>query len=320
VERTPTTTSGRAAWRRPLAAVIALAAAAAAGCGGAAGPGEPPPPPSVAGQPPAASTAELVPGGEPIVFEDGWVGVALASEEVVVGAELDGQLRSIDVEVGRRVEAGQRLATVDARELREQIDQARASLAALSAEHRRHEVELDSLREQVERRQGYEELYSVEEVAELKSRRRAAAAALDAAAARVEQEQAYLEQLRGRIGRAELVAPIAGTVAERYLDPGALVRPGTPVIRLISSRSLIARFAVPPEEAAALSVGQPIEFRSREPAAVVAGVLTHVAPDVDAAAQMVFAEASLGAGAGPPLQPGTVGAVRPANGGPAASR
>ncbi len=284
------------------------AAAAAAGCGGETGVRAPPP--VAAAPPPAAAVPEELPGGGPIVFADGWVGVAVASQEVVVAAELDGQIRALEAEVGDRVDAGQRLATVDARELDEQLDQALASLAALRAEHRRQQIELETAREQYERRLGHEDLYSAEEIAELRNRREAAAAALDAAAARVDQQQAVLEQFRGRIKRSDLVAPIAGTVAERYLDPGALVRPGTPVLRLIGARALTARFAVPPDRAAALQVGQPIEFRLREPALAVPGVVTHVAPDVDAAAQMVFAEASLSAGASAGVKPGTVGAVR----------
>ncbi|HEV7515745.1 MAG TPA: HlyD family secretion protein, partial [Thermoanaerobaculia bacterium] len=126
-------------------------------------------------------------------------------------------------------------------------------------------------------------------------------------------------QLQGRLSHAVLTSPIRGTVATRYLDPGAIVRSGTPIVRLISAGSYVVRFAVPPEQSTRLHLGERIGFhpesRGTETAGDWPGIISQIAPQVDTASQMVFAEAEIGAQGAPGaqagrLQDGLVGTVR----------
>jgi multidrug efflux pump subunit AcrA (membrane-fusion protein) len=113
-----------------------------------------------------------------------------------------------------------------------------------------------------------------------------------------------------------LTSPIRGTVASRYLDPGAIVRSGTPIVRLISAGTYVARFAVPPEQSARLHLGERIGFHPESQGTGAAGDLTgtisQIAPQVDTASQMVIAEADLDSQAAQAggLQDGVVGKVR----------
>jgi RND family efflux transporter MFP subunit len=266
--------------------------------------GEPPPPPSRTTSPPPT----------PPAAPDGYLAVAVARHSVEVTAELDGALRTLDVAVGDRVEPGTRIATIETREVAEQLASAKAALTALEAEHKRSTIERESVKDQYDRRAAYKELYPREELEELLAKEKAATAAVETAAARVAEERGHVAQLQGRLSHAVLSSPLRGTVAARYLDRGAIVRPGTPIVRLISAGSYVVRFAVPPEQTSRLHLGEPIDFRSTTApgSPVLPGTISQIAPQVDTASQMVFAEAELQLPAelSSQLQDGLVGTVR----------
>jgi len=214
-----------------------------------------------------------------------------------------------------------RLGTIETREIAEQLASSRAAITALEADRKRAQIELESVKNQYDRRSAYPDLYPREQLDELQSKAKSSAAAVETAAARVSEERGHAAQLAGRLSHAILTSPIHGTVATRYLDPGAIVRSGTPIVRLISAGSYVVRFAVPPDQSARLRLGQRIGFLPESRGAVPAelpGVISQIAPQVDTASQMVFAEADLDAGSPNPagrLQDGLVGTVRVSPGG-----
>jgi RND family efflux transporter MFP subunit len=294
-----------------------------------AGCGRPPASPALPALPasPAAESAGAprpaappVPAGLPVA-SDGFLAVAVARHAVEVTAELDGELKSLNVAVGDRVEPGTRLGTIETREIAEQLASSRAAITALEADRKRAQIELESVKNQYDRRSAYPDLYPREQLDELQSKAKSSAAAVETAAARVSEERGHAAQLAGRLSHAILTSPIHGTVATRYLDPGAIVRSGTPIVRLISAGSYVVRFAVPPDQSARLRLGQRIGFLPESRGAVPAelpGVISQIAPQVDTASQMVFAEADLDAGSPNPagrLQDGLVGTVRVSPGG-----
>jgi multidrug efflux pump subunit AcrA (membrane-fusion protein) len=310
-------------------AVAALSLALLAGCGRTPATQTPaiaagnPEAARQAGPPPPPAGAQAVPAGLSVPAE-GFLAVAVARHAVEVTAELDGELRSLNVAVGDRVEPGTRIGTIETREIAEQLASAQAALTALEAERKRSQIELESVKNQYERRAAYKELYPREQLEELLSKEKSSAAAVETAAARVTEERGHVAQLQGRLSHAVLTSPIHGSVATRYLDPGAIVRSGTPIVRLISAGSYVVRFAVPPEQSARLRLGGRIGFRPESHGAGAGipgdlpGVISQISPQVDTASQMVFAEADLDVAAAPGapaaqaarLQDGLVGTVR----------
>ena len=251
-----------------------------------------PPPAPAAAAPSPGPSAPSAPSAIPAPA-DGYLAVAVARHAVEVTAELDGELRTLDVAVGDPVSPGTRLATIETREISEQLASARAALTALEAEQKRAQIELESVKNQYERRAAYKELYPREQIEELLSKEKSGAAAVETAAARVAEERGHVAQLSNRLSHAVLTSPIRGTVATRYLDPGAIVRSGTPIVRLISAGSFVVRFAVPPDQSARLKVGERVGFRPESRGPELPGVISQIAPQVDTASQMVFAEADL---------------------------
>lgn len=230
---------------------------------------------------------------EPPVRRAGYVGVVLARQAVTVAAEADGRLASVAVRVGDTVRRGQELAALATDALHDERTVVQATVAAARGEQRRAELELDRTRDRRARRELHPELYSEEDLASARNAEQEAAAAVDSANAHVAEETGRLRQLETRLLHTVLRAPIDGRVALRYLDAGALVHSGEAVVRLISAGQYMLRFAVPPEQAAAIHKGARVEVRLDSQPLSLTGHVSQVAPRIDTASQMVFIEADL---------------------------
>ncbi|HEX6903573.1 MAG TPA: efflux RND transporter periplasmic adaptor subunit [Thermoanaerobaculia bacterium] len=271
----------------------------------------PDPIPEPAATPPAAAPAAAP---QPPPAAKGWIGVVVASKSVDVTADSQGRLQAVHVAVGAQVRRGDRIATLDTSLAAQDLEMARSSLRAAEADERRAADELAEARARNERREANPDFFSKEDLAESALRAKTAAAALEVARSRTAEQQARVRQLQTTLSRNEVRAPFDGQVAERFADPGALVGPGTPVVRLISAGDLLVRAAVPPEEARKLAVSTPVTATVRNLGLRIPGAVQSIAPEVDAASQMVMIEIRLSPSpeAGSRLQTGLVVDVKPA--------
>jgi RND family efflux transporter MFP subunit len=274
-----------------LRPVLAFCLLIGMGCGDR---GNPPAPPEEAA--PIVQTAP--PPSAPAVVASqparkGWIGVVVARETVDVTADSTGRLLSVAVEIGDRVRRGDPIASLDTSLVAQDLEMARSSLRASEADQKRAADELAEARARNERRQANPDFFSKEDLAEVALQAKTAAAALEVAQARVAEQRARVRQLEAGLAQNVIRAPFEGRVAERFADPGALVGPGTPVVRLISAGELLVRAAVPPEQARALTVGTPVTATVRTIGLRIPGTIARVAPEVDAASQMVFVEVRL---------------------------
>jgi RND family efflux transporter MFP subunit len=240
---------------------------------------------------------------------DTFIGVLLARQSVTVAAESDGRIASVAVRVGDSVSRGQVLANLATDDLVQERAMEQAALQGAQSESSRAALELDRAVDKAKRRDLHPELYPEEEIVSSHTSVKQAAAALDTARSHVTQETAHLRQLDARLTHSVLRAPIDGKVAQRFLDPGAQIHPGTAVLRLISAHDFLLRFAVNPEKAAPLRPGRPILFRLDALPLTLSGRITQVAPEIDPASQMLFVEADLGIPPSLHLQDGLVGRV-----------
>jgi multidrug efflux pump subunit AcrA (membrane-fusion protein) len=135
------------------------------------------------------------------------------------------------------------------------------------------------------------DLVSKEELAEAEVELRTGEATLEAAKAVRLERRAAVEQLRRRLARSELRAPFAGRISRRYLDPGATVAPGDPVVRLATTETLRLRFAVPPEEAAELAPGSRVVVMTDDGRPLSRAVVLWIAPEIDPVSQRILVAA-----------------------------
>ena len=169
-------------------------------------------------------------------------GTLRANQQVTLHAKVAGYLKTISVDKGDAVKAGQLLAEIE--------------IPELVAEHARHEAELHVAKLEVQRIKAARE----------KAPDLITPQASDAAESRVAIAEAALAQNETMLRYGKITAPFNGIVTNRYVDAGAFVpaatagsNPAAAAIVAISDYSVVrARVAVPEVEAARVQVGQPV--------------------------------------------------------------
>lgn len=148
--------------------------------------------------------------------------------QVDIGSELSGTIRTVLVDVNDEVKAGQVLAVLDKSRLQAQVLQAESSLASAEARVIQSEATL------AEARANYQRLLKVRELSNNRvpseqdidvARATVARAEGDLAAAKaaVAQARASLEAVRTDLEKTEIRSPINGVVLARSVEPGSTV-------------------------------------------------------------------------------------------------
>jgi RND family efflux transporter MFP subunit len=297
--------SSKVAWGGALAGALAVAVWAGARSS------------RPAGAPPVLTRLD-VPEGPPRRESPGFVGVAV-SEGVEIRAPFEGRLEQLTVRPGDAVAEGAELGRLDPRPVRQEATRAEARLAAAEAEVSRLELEKHEAGETLARYlRSPSETFSGQELATARHQEQSARIRFTAAQALVRERLAELAQSRQRLEEATLRAPCAGKVVERRVDAGGWVSSGALLLRLLREGPVQVRFAIPEEELGGVRVGSPVWVELPSLGRTVPGHVREVAPEVDAASRMVFAQASFDAGEDVEgLVVGTAARVRPHHGGPA---
>ncbi|HEY6100549.1 MAG TPA: efflux RND transporter periplasmic adaptor subunit [Anaeromyxobacter sp.] len=218
--------------------LVFAAVLAASGCGRSAAP--PPPPSSRALQTAVVEEREV----RRSIDVDGTV---IGRVEAVVSSRLAAPVSEVSAVPGRLVHAGQVLVRLETRESEGALEGARAGAAAAEAAW------------QIARR-------NRERFTRLSERGAAAGVELDratqeesAARAQVAAAQANLRRAETDRGQSMLTAPFDAIVVEKMVSPGDLAVPGRPLVRLASASGRRVEASPGEEEAARVSVGDPVE-------------------------------------------------------------
>lgn len=180
------------------------------------------------------------------------VGTVTAAASVTVKARVDGQLDSVGFVEGQDVKAGQVLANIDPRALQAQLAQAQAQRAKDQATLLNARLDL----------QRYTRLQREDAATQQTlDAQRALVAQLEAA---TQTDDAQISYARVQLDYTRIVAPIAGRVGARLVDPGNIVHAadanGLVVINQIDP--ITVQFSLPEESVpainAAMNLGQPL--------------------------------------------------------------
>jgi RND family efflux transporter MFP subunit len=175
-----------------------------------------------------------------------FVGELVAEETVEVAAKLAGRLKSVRVRLGDAVKKGDLLVKIEDSHLRAQQKESKAALAVARAAISRAEAQEENAVREVARKAPLIErdLVTQQEMDNLRSRKATEAAALALARAQTSQAEARIEILSTQLKDTVIRAPFTGRVAARYMDPGAVVNPGSAILQIIDADPIIARFKV----------------------------------------------------------------------------
>ena len=185
------------------------------------------------------------------------VGSLKPKQQVEVIAKITGRLERIFVDVGDPVREGQLIAELEGAELAQQVLRADAALAVAEATLAQREAELENARAEELRAADLfaQGLLSVQGQQTSETRARVVQSQLALAEALVRQAEAALEELRIRRQQTQIRSPLDGWVARRYVHPGALVNPNTPMVTVLQLSTMVTQVSVPERDLAKLRVG-----------------------------------------------------------------
>jgi RND family efflux transporter MFP subunit len=208
-----------------------------------------------------------------------------AFADAPIYARTNGYLRRRLVDMGTRVKAGQLLAEIDAPELEQQLQQARADLATADANLRLAQLTADR----------YRDLVKTESVTQQDA---------DNAAGALEVRKSSVESARHNVQRLEqlqvftrIYAPIDGVITSRNTDVGALIDPGASggaareLFHIASTGRLRVFVNVPQTFSRVARQGLSADLTLAEfPGRRFTGVLVRRSEAIDAASRTLLAE------------------------------
>ncbi len=220
----------------------------------------------------AQSVSVITPGQTRVTGSITASGTIAARREMPVGvAGEGGRVVSVLVDAGDWVQAGQVLAVVDRSVQAQQIAGQAANIEVQRANARIAQANLDRALKLVER--GF---ISKADVDRLMATR-------DAAVAQVRVASAALDQLRASTARLNVVAPAAGLVLTRGVEPGQIVSPGSGVLfRIAKDGQLEMQARLAENDLARLAVGQSADVTPVGTDKAFTGQIWQLSPTIDA--------------------------------------
>ena len=247
----------------------------------------------------AVPTVTAATGTWPSLYEA--TGTVRARTSSVISAKLMGYVREVKVQAGDRVREGQLLVTLDARDLdvnsrraeaardevRTAVPEADSAVAAAKAN-------LDLAQSTFGRMQDLFQKKSIsnQEFDEVSAKLKAAQAGYDMARARRAQLNAKLaqgdEEVRStEVARsyAEVLAPFAGVVIAKSVEPGSLALPGAALFTIEREGAFRLEASVDEGHLAAIRVGQPVSVTLDGVDRALEARVSEIVPAVDAASR-----------------------------------
>jgi len=228
-------------------------------------------------------------------------------QEIDLHAKVAGFVKSIEVDVGDRVKAGQLIAVLEVPELQNDLQQDEASVLRATEEVNRAVADLEraqsahemahlgaerlisasQARPNLVARQDIDEATGRDRVAEAQVS--TAKAALASARQQVEMTKASQARTRTLFAYARITAPFAGVITHRYADTGAMIQAGTssqtqtmPLVKLSQNDRLRLIISVPESAVSRIHDRQPVDVRVQALDTVFPGTVSRFAQRLDA--------------------------------------
>jgi membrane fusion protein, multidrug efflux system len=199
-----------------------------------------------------------------------------------IRSEMSGAVLQTYAEAGQRVSAGQPLAQLDAAVLRDQQLSARGAVTTAQSNY-------DIAQRELSRNVTLEKAGAIAE-RDLERARNA----LITAQGQLATARAQLANINKQLDKASVQAPFTGVVAQRQVNAGDVVSPGTALFTVVDPGSMQLEASVPAEALAQVRVGMPVEFRvNGYPNRSFTGRITRVNPTADPATRQVKILASI---------------------------
>jgi len=217
-----------------------------------------------------------------------------ANQQATLYAKVPGYLKSLAVDKGDVVKAGQAIAEIEVPELLADIAKSKAEVEVAEIEYKR-----------------------VSE-AQKKAPDLVMPQTVDDALGKLKVAQASLAHDQTLLGFGKIIAPFDGIVTARYVDPGAFIPAATggsaaqtaAVVTVMDFNIVRVQVAVPEQEASLVRAGQPVKFTVEGlPGKTFEGKVSRLAYALDDATKTMLVEADL-PNPGRELRPGMYAMVK----------
>ena len=222
-------------------------------------------------------------------------GTLRAKVETVISPIITATISSIAVWAGDEVNAGDVLATLDARELQARVDQAQQAVVAARARLAQTKKDLARVRR----------IMKADPGAVSKAERDRLQTTLSTARAELVRLQRQTDESRTALSHSKLMAPIAGRIVERLADPGDTARAGEPLLRMYDPNTLRLEASIRESVASKLSKGQALTAEIDALKRQYPVVVDEIVPSADSGSRSFLVKVSLADGTG--LYPGMFG-------------
>lgn len=208
------------------------------------------------------------------------IGSIKAFEQVIVSSEIEGILKTANVEEGAFVSKGVLIATIEDRDYASELRrveaaqrQAEATLVNAKAEYSRKET---LYKEELVTRQQFDDVVTRLALAE----------------AEVDRAKEALAIARERYSKTRILAPMAGFISEKKISQGEYVRNGTPLYTLVQIDPLKLLFTVSEKDIGRLKVDQDVQFLvDAYPGREFKGKVSIIYPTIDERTRSLMVEA-----------------------------
>ncbi len=224
---------------------------------------------AVAPQEPVRAVKVITVGLSPLTGELEFAGEVRAQVESRLSFRVGGKLVARPAQLGQRVQPGQLLAQLDPHDYQLAASAAGTQVAAALTNR-------DLARAELKR---YQDLKDQGFISGAELERRDAT--LKSAQAQLEQTQVQLSVQGNQTTYASLRADAAGVVTGVDAEPGQVVSPGVPVLRVALDGPRDVVFAVPEDRVAAIALGSVVQVRGWGAQALRSGVVREVAAAAD---------------------------------------
>ena len=227
----------------------------------------------------------------------------------VLTSKVTGYVRAVRVRSDDHVTAGQSLVELEANDVRATVARARAGLgqsteikteaegaleaarATASIAKSNYDRAVSLLKDSAIPQQQYDEaeahwLGAIAQERMAQARIRSVSSSIDEAKAALGEAQATLEY-------ADIVAPFAGRVLERRVDPGTLALPGMPLLVVVDDGALRVEAAIEESRVADVKIGDPVTVEVDALGKPLVGTVGEIVPSVDVASRAFLVKIDL---------------------------
>lgn len=184
--------------------------------------------------------------------------------QTIISSEVDAKIIKVMVEEGQLVKAGQALAELDTLDLAQAVSQQEAQVATAKAKLELDKQKMDKQEQLL--KQGFISQIAFDELINN----------YQASLQNYKAQLAMLTRSKKQLANTHIVAPFAGVIYQKSIEPGQLALKNTKLFALANLDTMEIKAAIPSDQINAVSLGQSVVFKVETDAREYLGTVARI--------------------------------------------